>query len=68
MKCGWLASLIAVSLSDANLPVCYDSLICMVLLLSIVLSTEKFYLNGGMWNIIVGCWCWLLSLILLLCC
>jgi len=30
MKCGWLASLIAVSLSDANLPGCYGSLIRMV--------------------------------------
>jgi len=68
MKCGWLASLIAVSLFDANSPGCYGSLICMVchMLLNIVLSTHKFYLNGGMWNIIVGCWCWLLSPILLL--
>jgi len=68
MKCGWLASLIAVSLFDANSPGCYGSLIHMVchMLLNIVLSTRKFYWNGGMWNIIVGCWCWLLSPILLL--
>lgn len=49
MKCGWLASFIAVSLFDANLPGCYGSLICIVchMLLIIVLSTQKFYLNGG---------------------
>jgi hypothetical protein len=67
MKCGQLASLIAVSLFDANLPGSYGSLINMVcnMLLNIVLSTHKFYSNGGMWNIIAMCWCWVLSPMLL---
>lgn len=45
MKCGWLASLTAVSLFDANSPGCYGSLICMVChtLLNIVVNTKILF-------------------------